>query len=123
MWIDDNVLSWNEDIYLFLLENIHQILSSLCTLKKWVIQKNRNLLLSVFNSVTIPVFFLLQEAFSTAKLEFRSFKMKTRANLAKTHYGPDTLEEAVQDYINRNIDLYDLPGMVAVSATGFKKYN
>ena len=55
-----------------------------------------------------------QEAFNVAKIEFRSFKMKTRSNLAKTHYGPDTLEEAVQDYINRNTDLYDLPGMVAV---------
>ncbi|KAK3762573.1 hypothetical protein RRG08_020652 [Elysia crispata] len=58
-------------------------------------------------------FAIMQEAFNVAKLEFRSFKMKTRANLAKTHYGPDTLEEAVQDYINRNTDLYDLPGMVA----------
>lgn len=58
---------------------------------------------------------LLQEAFSTAKLAFRQFKMKVRANLAKTHYGPETLEEAVQDYVNRNSDLYDLPGMVSVS--------
>jgi hypothetical protein len=41
--------------------------------------------------------------------------MKVRANLAATHIGPETLEEAVQDYVNRNTDLYDLPGMVAVS--------
>ncbi|CAL1539089.1 unnamed protein product [Lymnaea stagnalis] len=59
------------------------------------------------------IFAIMQEAFSVAKLEFRQFKMKTRANLAKTHYGPDTLEEAVQDYINRNTDLYDLPSMVS----------
>ena len=57
----------------------------------------------------------LQEAFSVAKLAFRQFKMKVRANLAATHIGPETLEEAVQDYINRNTDLCDLTGMVAVS--------
>lgn len=57
----------------------------------------------------------VQEAFSAAKMAFRQFKMKTRANLAKTHHGPDTLEEAVQDYINRNTDLVDTPGIVSVS--------
>ena len=41
--------------------------------------------------------------------------MKVRSNLAITHVGPETLEEAVQDYINRNTDLYDLPGIVSVS--------
>ena len=41
--------------------------------------------------------------------------MKVRSNLAVTHIGPDTLEEAVQDYINRNTDLYDLPSIVSVS--------
>jgi len=41
--------------------------------------------------------------------------MKVRANLAATHIGPETLEEAVQNYVNRNTDRYDLPGMVAVS--------
>lgn len=41
--------------------------------------------------------------------------MKVRSNLAITHVGPETLEEAVQDYINRNTDLYDLPGVVSVS--------
>ena len=59
-----------------------------------------------------------QEAFSAAKMSFRQFKMKTRANLARTHYGPDTLEEAVQDYINRNTDLVDTPGLVSVSCCG-----
>ncbi|XP_005094633.1 mitochondria-eating protein isoform X1 [Aplysia californica] len=67
------------------------------------------------------IFACMQEAFNTAKVEFRSFKMKTRANLAKTHYGPDTLEEAVQDYINRNIDLYDLPGMVSDVIRGLNR--
>ena len=31
-----------------------------------------------------------------------------------SHIGPETLEEAVQDYINRNVDLYDMPRMVSV---------
>ncbi|XP_025086839.1 mitochondria-eating protein-like isoform X4 [Pomacea canaliculata] len=59
------------------------------------------------------IFAAISEAFSAAKMEFRQFKMKTRANLAKTHYGPETLEEAVQDYINRNTDLVDVPGLVS----------
>ncbi|XP_076468507.1 mitochondria-eating protein-like isoform X2 [Babylonia areolata] len=59
------------------------------------------------------IFTALSEAFSAAKMAFRQFKMKTRASLAKTHYGPDTLEEAVQDYINRNTDLVDTPGLVS----------
>ncbi len=48
-------------------------------------------------------------------MAFPSYKMRVRSNLAITHVGPDTLEEAVQDYINRNGDLVDLPGLVAVS--------
>ncbi|XP_069129119.1 mitochondria-eating protein-like isoform X10 [Argopecten irradians] len=59
------------------------------------------------------IFLAVQEAYCAAKLAFRQFKMKVRANLAATHIGPETLEEAVQDYINRNTDLYDLPGMVS----------
>ena len=57
----------------------------------------------------------LQEAFTAAKLAFTSYKMKVRSNLSVTHMGPETLEEAVQDYINRNTDLYDLPALVSVS--------
>lgn len=55
-----------------------------------------------------------QESFNVAKTAFRQFKMKVRSNLAITHTGPETLEEAVQDYVNRNVDLYDAPGMVSV---------
>jgi hypothetical protein len=58
----------------------------------------------------------LQEAFTAAKLAFANYKMKVRSNLAITHVGPETLEEAVQNYINRNTDLYDLPSLVSVSA-------
>jgi len=52
-------------------------------------------------------------------MAFREHKMKVRSNLSITHLGPDTLEEAVQDYINRNTDLYDLPGLVSVSNSTF----
>ena len=58
----------------------------------------------------------IQEAFTVARLAFASFKMKVRATLAVTHNGPETLEEAVQDYINRNPDLYDVAEMVSVSS-------
>ncbi|XP_067948119.1 mitochondria-eating protein-like [Watersipora subatra] len=56
---------------------------------------------------------VVQEAFVAAKLAFREHKMKVRSNLAITHVGPETLEEAVQDYINRNTDLFDLPGIIS----------
>ncbi|KAI0216399.1 Mitochondria-eating protein [Lamellibrachia satsuma] len=59
------------------------------------------------------IFVAMQDAFTVAKLAFANFKVKVRSNVAATHLGPETLEEAVQDYVNRNSDLYDLPGMVA----------
>ncbi len=49
-----------------------------------------------------------------AKLHFRDYKARVRADLIRTHYGPETLEEAVQNYINRNVDLYDPFPMVQV---------
>ena len=61
--------------------------------------------------------FYHQEAFSAAKQSFTNFKSRVRSNLVTSHLGPETLEEAVQNYINRNPDLYDLPGLVSVSAT------
>ncbi|XP_052278073.1 mitochondria-eating protein-like isoform X1 [Dreissena polymorpha] len=59
------------------------------------------------------IFEAVKESFNVAKTAFRQFKMKVRSNLAITHTGPETLEEAVQDYVNRNVDLYDAPGMVS----------
>ena len=56
-----------------------------------------------------------QEAFLAAKTSFASYKLKVRANLSVTHTGPETLEEAVQNYINRNSDYLDLPALVSVS--------
>ena len=35
-----------------------------------------------------------------------------------SHCGPESLEEAVQNYVNRNVDLYDLPYMSAVRSGG-----
>jgi hypothetical protein len=57
----------------------------------------------------------LKGAFSAAKKAFCDWKIRVRSTVAITHCGPETLEEAVQSYINRNVDLYDLPSMVSVS--------
>jgi hypothetical protein len=59
------------------------------------------------------VFSATQEAFTTARLAFGDYKQRIRSTLAVTHTGPETLEEAVQRYINRNTDAYDLPYMVS----------
>ncbi|KAK2165880.1 hypothetical protein LSH36_44g00022 [Paralvinella palmiformis] len=67
------------------------------------------------------VFTMMQEAFTAAKLAFTSYKMRVRSNLSVTHMGPETLEEAVQDYINRNTDLYDLPALVSDVIRGLNR--
>lgn len=59
------------------------------------------------------IFAAVQAAFSVAKKAFCDWKLRVRSTVAITHCGPDTLEEAVQSYINRNVDLYDLPSMVS----------
>ncbi|CAD5114287.1 DgyrCDS3429 [Dimorphilus gyrociliatus] len=58
------------------------------------------------------IFVAIQEAFSATKLAFAEYKLKIRSNLVTTHFGPETLEEAVQDYINRNYDLFDVGCLV-----------
>jgi hypothetical protein len=60
------------------------------------------------------VFAAVQEAFSIAKRSFCDWKIKVRSSLCLTHCGLETLEEAVQNYVNRNVDMYDLPCMVSV---------
>ena len=52
-----------------------------------------------------------------AKLHFRDYKARVRADMIRTHYGPETIEEAVQNYVNRNVDLYDAHPMVQVRST------
>ena len=59
-------------------------------------------------------FTVVQEAFSVAKRRFTEWKLRLRSQLAVTHVGPITLEESVQDYINRNVDLYELESLVSV---------
>lgn len=59
------------------------------------------------------VFLVVQEAFAVARLAFINFKMRIRSTLAPVHIGPGTLEQALQHYINRNPDLYNLTDMVS----------
>lgn len=61
------------------------------------------------------LFTAVQEAFSVAKRTFLDWKIRVRSTVISTHRGPETFEEAVQHYINRNVDLYDLPYLTSVS--------
>jgi len=54
------------------------------------------------------IFIAATEAFHAAKLAFRSFEARTRKLLLPIHSGPETLDEAVADYIVRNLDLFDV---------------
>jgi len=49
-----------------------------------------------------------------AKRHFNEWKLRLRSQLAITHVGPHTLEEAVQDHINRNLDYFELTSIVSV---------
>ena len=49
-----------------------------------------------------------------AKRRFTEWKLRLRSQLAITHSGPGTLEDTVQDYINRHIDFYELENLVSV---------
>jgi len=48
------------------------------------------------------------EAFHSAKVAYRHFESRTRKLLLPIHSGPETLDEAIADYIVRNLDLYDV---------------
>jgi len=48
------------------------------------------------------------ESFHSAKVAYRHFETRTRKLLLPIHSGPETLDEAVADYIVRNLDLYDV---------------
>lgn len=62
---------------------------------------------------------LLQECFQAAKLAYRQFKLRVRKTLSLSHYGPESLEDAVVDYIVRNQDLYDVQASVDVREMTF----
>lgn len=47
-------------------------------------------------------------------MAYRSFRLRARHILSPIHTGPCALEDAVNDYIVRNIDLYDLEASVDV---------
>ncbi|XP_053470685.1 mitochondria-eating protein isoform X4 [Ictalurus furcatus] len=54
------------------------------------------------------IFIAAVESFQAAKLAYRQFKLRVRKTLSPTHMGPESLEDAVEDYIVRNLDLYDV---------------
>ena len=60
------------------------------------------------------VVFFFQEAFHCAKKAYRLYRSKVRSTLQITHSGPETLEEAVQNYINKNGQLLDVHSIVQV---------
>lgn len=57
----------------------------------------------------------LQESFHAAKTAYRQFKIRVRDTLSLGHSGPESLEDAVLDYIVRHEDLYDVQASVNVS--------
>ena len=62
------------------------------------------------------IFIAASESFHVAKMAYRAFRLRARKILSPIHSGPGSLEEAVTDYIVRNLDLYDVDKSVDVSA-------
>ncbi|KAG9473247.1 hypothetical protein GDO78_020414 [Eleutherodactylus coqui] len=58
------------------------------------------------------IFIATVESFHAAKMAFRQFKLRVRKSLSPSHLGPESLEDAVIDYIVRNLDLYDVQSSV-----------
>ncbi|KAJ8277113.1 hypothetical protein GJAV_G00071610 [Gymnothorax javanicus] len=58
------------------------------------------------------IFIATVESFQAAKLAYRQWKLRVRKSLSPSHLGPETLEDAVVDYIVRNLDLYDVQASV-----------
>ncbi|UJR24651.1 hypothetical protein I4U23_006025 [Adineta vaga] len=58
-------------------------------------------------------FTVIQEAFSVAKRRSNEWKLCLRSQFAISHKGPDSLEDVVQDYINRNVEPFELPNLVS----------
>lgn len=50
-------------------------------------------------------------------MAYRQFKTRVRKTLSSAHIGPESLEDAVVDYIVRNLDLYDVQTSVNVGLT------
>lgn len=58
-------------------------------------------------------FNIVQEAFSIAKRRFIEWKLRLRSQLAITISGTESLEDVVQDYIDRNLDYFELGSIVS----------
>jgi hypothetical protein len=58
-------------------------------------------------------FNIVQEAFSVSKQRFLEWKLRLRSQLALTITGLDSLEDVVQDYINRNLDYFEVASVVS----------
>jgi len=58
------------------------------------------------------VYIATVEAFHSAKIAYRSFKDRAAKTLAPLHTGPELLSEAVEDYVVRNQDLFDIESCV-----------
>uniref|UniRef100_A0A8C5MAX4 Mitochondria-eating protein n=1 Tax=Leptobrachium leishanense TaxID=445787 RepID=A0A8C5MAX4_9ANUR len=58
------------------------------------------------------IFIACVESFHAAKMAFRQFKLRVRKTLSPSHLGPESLEDAVIDYIVRNLDCYDVQSSV-----------
>ena len=65
------------------------------------------------------IFIAVCESFHVAKMAYRAFRVRARRTLSPCHTGPCTLEEAVKDYIVRNLDLYDVDRSVDVCGQRF----
>lgn len=55
-------------------------------------------------------------------MAYRQFKLRVRKTLSPTHMGPESLEDAVEDYIVRNLDLYDVQTSVNVCPWHWPKH-
>ncbi|XP_019752496.1 mitochondria-eating protein isoform X2 [Hippocampus comes] len=58
------------------------------------------------------IFIAVVESFKAAKLAHRLFRLRARKSLSSCHFGPESLEDTVVDYIVRNQDLYDVENSV-----------
>ncbi|MBN3278421.1 MIEAP protein, partial [Polyodon spathula] len=58
------------------------------------------------------IFISTVESFHAAKMAFRQFKLRVRKTLSPTHIGQESLDDAVLDYIVRNLDLYDVQSSI-----------
>ncbi|XP_077390440.1 mitochondria-eating protein isoform X2 [Festucalex cinctus] len=58
------------------------------------------------------IFIAVVESFKAAKLAHRLFRLRARKILSSCHFGPESLEDTVVDYIIRNQDLYDVQDSV-----------